>query len=59
MPTRWLTLPYDDYRRVVLVPFKYMIVYVTDGRRTDILALLHGMSEPATLEAELARRTFE
>jgi len=60
--TTWLKHPlahavlYDDYRRAVLVPFKYM---VTDGRSTDILAVLHAQRDPETLKTELRRRTFE
>ncbi|MCL2090941.1 MAG: type II toxin-antitoxin system RelE/ParE family toxin [Micrococcales bacterium] len=50
---------YDDYRRAVLVPFRYMVVYVTDGRSTDILAVLHAQRDPETLKTELRRRTFE
>ena len=50
---------YDDYRRAVLVPFKYMVVYVTDGHSTDILAVLHAQRDPEALQAELRGRTFE
>lgn len=50
---------YEDYRRAVLVPFKYMIVYVTDGRSTDILAVLNAVRDPAALLDELTTRTFE
>lgn len=49
---------FDDYRRSVLVPFRYMVVYLTDGRSTDILAVLHTGREPKVLEAELHQRTF-
>ncbi|MDR3069368.1 MAG: type II toxin-antitoxin system RelE/ParE family toxin [Cellulomonas sp.] len=50
---------YDDYRRGGLVPFKYMIVYVTDGRSTDILAVLHAQRAPEMLRAELQGRGFD
>lgn len=47
---------FEDYRRAVLAPFKYMIVYVTDGRSTDILAVLHAQRDPEALKADLATR---
>lgn len=43
----------------MLVPFKFMIVYVTDGRSTDILAVFDARRNPETLREELADRTFE
>lgn len=49
---------YEDYRRVVLVPFKYMIVYVTDGHNTDLLAVFDARRDPETLRATLRGRTF-
>jgi plasmid stabilization system protein ParE len=49
---------YGDYRRVVLVPFKVMVIYVTDGRDTDILAVVDGRQNPRTLENRLHTRTF-
>jgi len=50
---------YADYRRVVLVPFKYMIVYVTDGRSTDILAVLDARRDPDTLKRTLRGRSSD
>ena len=50
---------YGDYRRTFIVPFRYMIVYATNGRDTDILAVLHAMRDPVELRASLQLRTFE
>lgn len=50
---------YDDYRRTFLMPFKYMIVYVTDGQNIDILAVLPAQRDPEALKSELAGRTFD
>ena len=49
----------EGYRRVVLVPFKYMIVYVTDGHNTDILAVLDARRNLETIRATLRGRAFE
>ena len=49
---------YGDYRRVVLVPFQAMVIYVTDGRSTDILAVFDCRQDPERLQSELRGRTF-
>ena len=49
---------HGDYRRVVLVPFKAMVIYTTDGRNTDILAVLDCRRDPETIQRELHKRTF-
>ena len=50
---------YEDYRRVVLLPFKFMIVYTTDGHSTDILAVFDARRNPDALQETLRGRTFE
>lgn len=50
---------YEDYRRAVLVPFRYMVVYVTDGESIDVLAVLDARRHPDRLRSQLSARTFD
>jgi plasmid stabilization system protein ParE len=50
---------YDRYRRFVLTPFKYLVVYeVTDGS-VGVLRVTHGIRDPETIQGELEGRRFD
>ena len=47
---------FDGYRRVLLRRFPIMAVYRTDGRRTEVLAVLSVRRDPAWIEDTVTNR---
>ncbi len=50
---------FDDYRHVLLRPFRYMIVYVVEEQTIDVLAVLHAQRHPEWIKGEVRGRSFD
>lgn len=47
----------SDYRRIVLIPFPYMLVYAVDPESVYVVALLHNQRNPEANESLIAARS--
>lgn len=47
---------FDAYRRVVLRDFPYLVAYAVDDTSIDVLAIVHGMRNPASIRALITGR---
>jgi plasmid stabilization system protein ParE len=47
---------FEDYRRVVLRRFPYLIVYCVSGEDVRVLRISHARREPAAIQGEITGR---
>ncbi len=50
---------FEDYRRVLLKQFPFMVVYSASDDAIYVLAIVHVRRDPANIQREVAERTEE